>query len=51
MKILKELKDISWLVDEPTYRADPALSYSNLSTYESIGFNGLDHLFDNKESP
>ena len=51
MEILKELKDISWLVDEPTYRADPALSYSTISTYESLGFSGLDHLFDRKESP
>lgn len=49
--IEKELYDISWKVDEPTYRKDPALSYSNLSTYEKIGFNGLDHLFDKKESP
>ena len=46
----KELKDISWLVDEPTYRADPALSYSNLSTYQTLGFTGLEHLFDRKES-
>lgn len=50
MEIQKELKDISWQVDEPTYRADPALSYSTLSTYESVGFNGIDHLFDKKES-
>ena len=32
MSITKSLKDISWLVDEPTYRADEALSYSTLST-------------------
>lgn len=51
MEILKELKDISWLVDEPTYRADPALSYSTLATYERSGYDGLDHLFDRKESP
>lgn len=51
MLIEKELKDISWLVDEPTYRADPALSYSTLATYERSGYNGLDHLFDKKESP
>lgn len=51
MEIVKELKDISWLVDEPTYRADPALSYSTISTYETLGFNGLDHLFDKKETP
>ena len=51
MEILKELSEISWLVDEPTYRADPALSYSTISTYETLGFSGLDHLFDKKESP
>lgn len=51
MEIVKELKDISWQVDEPTYRAAPELSYSTLSTYESVGFSGLDHLFDKKESP
>ena len=41
----KSLKDISWLVDEPTYRADSALSYSILSKYERTGFNGLPDLF------
>lgn len=51
MEIVKELKDISWQVPEEVYREDPALSYSTLSTYESLGFNGLDHLFDKKESP
>lgn len=46
MNIQKELKDISWLVPESTYRADPALSYSTLSRFEREGFNRLDHLFD-----
>lgn len=41
----KSLRDISWLVDEPTYRADSALSYSILSKYERTGFNGLPDLF------
>lgn len=50
-EITKELKDISWNVSEETYRQDPALSYSTLSTYEKVGYNGLDHLFDRKESP
>lgn len=50
MEIQKQLSDIAWDVPESVYRQDPALSYSNLSTYESIGFNGLDHLFDKKES-
>ena len=47
----KELKDISWLVDEPTYRADPALSYSTLAKYEREGFDKLDHLFDHISTP
>ncbi len=51
MLIQKELPSISWQVDEPTYRKDSALSQSTLSTYERLGFDGLDHLFDKKESP
>lgn len=47
----KELKDISWLVDEPIYRADPALSYSTLAKYEREGFEKLDHLFDQVSTP
>ena len=49
---MKSLEDISWKVDEPTYREDKALSYSTLSTYErGGGFNSLPTLFDKKESP
>ncbi len=51
MTIEKELKDISWQVPEETYRADPFLSYSTLSTYERLGFDGLDHLFDKLDTP
>lgn len=51
MEIQKELKDIAWNVDEPTYRADPALSYSTLARYEREGFNNLGHLFDHISSP
>lgn len=47
----KSLRDISWLVSEPEYRRDPALSYSNLSRFEREGFAGLDMLFDKVESP
>ena len=49
--IEKSLKDISWQVDEPTYRKDPALSQSNLGTYEKGGFEVLDKLFEPFESP
>lgn len=51
MDIQKELSDISLPITEPEYRARPELSYSTLSTYEKTGYNGLDHLFDKKESP
>lgn len=51
MEIVKELSDISLPITEPEYRQMPELSYSTLSTYESLGYNGLDHLFDRKESP
>lgn len=47
----KSLYDISWKVDEPTYRADPALSYSTLSKYEETGFNNLNNLFEKVETP
>lgn len=50
-KIEKELPAISWLVTEPEYRADPALSYSTLARFEREGFNNLSHLFDKVESP
>ena len=37
----KSLKDISWLVDEPTYRNDNALSYSKLSQFFRNGPKAL----------
>lgn len=46
-----DLYDISWKVDEETYRADLALSYSTLAKFERSGFNGLSTLFDKIESP
>lgn len=50
MKKNKSFKDISWDVDEPTYRADPALSYSTLARYEREGFNNIEHLNDQLET-
>ena len=47
----KSLKEISWDVPESTYREDPSLSYSTISTYERSGFNGLETLYDRKDSP
>ena len=40
MTIEKDFKDISWQVDEPTYRQDEALSYSTLSRYDREGSGG-----------
>lgn len=49
---MNSIYDISWKVDEPTYRADPALSYSTLAKYEREGrFNSLPTLFDKVETP
>lgn len=45
------LYDISWQVDEPTYREDRALSYSTLARFDREGFSKLDKLFDKIESP
>jgi hypothetical protein len=51
MEITKTLKDISWNVDEPTYRSDPALSYSTIARFAREGFNNLDTLFDKVQTP
>jgi len=48
---MRTLYDISWQVDEPTYREGPALSYSTLAKYERSGFNGISTLADKVESP
>lgn len=49
--MVKTLKDISWLVDEPTYRADPSYSYSTISKFHREGFEKLPSLFDRVTSP
>ena len=45
------LYDISFKVTEPQYRQDPAYSYSQLSTYLRLGFDGLSHLNDKLDTP
>lgn len=45
------LYDISWKVDEPTYREDPSLSYSILAKYYREGFSGLAKLFSPIDTP
>lgn len=49
--MVQKLYNISWQVDEETYRADPALSYSTLAKFAREGFNKLDSLFDRLETP
>ena len=51
MDEIKNLRSISWQVDEPTYRADSALSYSTLARFAREGFNKLDSLFTPIETP
>ena len=49
---MKLLKDISWQVEEPEYRADSALSYSTISKYEREGkFSSLATLRDEVSTP
>lgn len=48
---MKTLYDISWQVPEETYRADSALSYSNLAHYERGGYNSIPTLFERKDTP
>ena len=48
---MKSIASISWLVTEPEYRADPALSYSQLSRYDKQGFDGIDKLNEHIETP
>lgn len=48
---MRSLYDISWQVDEPTYRADSALSQSAIAKYKREGFTGLPHLFDKISTP
>ena len=49
---MKTLDSISWNVPEPEYRQDKALSYSNLSHYESGGrFDSMSSYGERIESP
>ena len=47
----KSIRELAWNVDEPTYRADSAISYSTLSRFEREGWRKLDSLFDKIETP
>ena len=48
---MKSLYDISWQVDENTYREDKALSYSTLSRFSKEGFHKIDTLFEQISTP
>lgn len=47
----KSIKELSWNVTEPEYRADSAISYSTLSRFEREGWRKLSSLFDKIETP
>lgn len=48
---MKSIRELAWDVDEPTYRADKAISYSTLSKFEREGWRKLNSLFDKIETP
>lgn len=47
----KSLYDLSWKVSEEEYRNDPSYSYSKLSKFSKVGFDGLNTLDDKISSP
>lgn len=51
MEKTKSLEEISWGVNEDTYRADSALSYSTLAKFDREGYNKIDSLFDKVDTP
>lgn len=48
---MKSLFDISWKVDEPTYRKDNSYSQSIIGKFEREGFDSLQTLFDHVDTP
>ena len=47
---MKKLYDLSWQIDEPTYRNDAALSQSLITRYLREGFNNLNKISEKQES-
>ena len=47
---MKSLKEVALAIDEPTYRKIPALSYSILSRFQSVGYN-IEKLQEHISSP
>lgn len=48
---MKDFKELSWQVDEPTYRQFSAISYSALSRFKSEGLEHIDGLYDKLSTP
>lgn len=48
---MKSINELAWNVDEDTYRADPAISYSTLSRFEREGWRKIGSLFDKIDTP
>ena len=48
---MKKLYELSWKVDEDTYRKSSHISYSNISKFYKEGFEKLNSLFDPVSSP
>ena len=48
---MKLLSTLSLNISEEEYRDIPALDYSLISRYTNSGFNGLETIFNNIESP
>lgn len=48
---MKSFADISWRVDEPTYRKDKSYSQSIIGKFDREGFDALSSLFDHVETP
>lgn len=47
---MKSIKELSWDVTEAEYRADPAISYSTLSTFARESQKVIPHLHDKKDA-
>lgn len=48
---MKNIKEITWNVDEATYRADVAYSYSAIARFSREGFRCIPNLYDEISSP
>lgn len=47
---MTSIKELSWLVDEATYRTDDSLSYSTIAKFHREGFKSLPSLFNNEST-